>query len=60
MWTLEECKYVMSEYTRDPEVTLGSVGSWSSSERQSQGLVRTCCKSFVNIISATLYWWRVG
>lgn len=50
MWTLEECKYVVSEYTRDPEVTLGFVGSWSSMEHQSQGLARTCCKGFVNII----------
>lgn len=50
MWTLEECKYVVSEYTRDPEVTLGFVGSWSSMEHQSQRLARTCCKGFVNII----------
>lgn len=60
MWTLEECKYVMSEYRRDPECTLGCVGSWSSSKHQSQELARTCCKGTVNIISNILHWWRLG
>lgn len=60
MWTLEECKYVISEHTRDPEVTLGSVGSWSSSKHRRQQLARTYCKGFVNIISTALYWWRLG